>query len=418
MLVEDLPVRWRDLSGVWRHAVGRAYRPAGLSGRAPLVYAAGYETTAVQIDEVLAMGAVLASPPTPSVDEVWPHPNPLLRGPALDMSVLRAARALPYVDDARVLLTGGSAGGYMTLMLAASTFPLAGAFPSLAPVNLPYQMAVWTFDIGAISALRPDGTTPVMAYPGNRTFQTEIGLAAEVLGGGNDAELWNWSPLAHLGDVTCPVVLWVTTADALVPLPQFGVPLTGEVIAGSPAVYPIDPLVVCGERASIGRRTLLSLLTPEEVTVVTRTVPRSAERLRAGAVDVASTRIDLPRRDRRWLIAVLDEGPPDADSGHYRYAVEVGVDHLLEQCLTEGVAADQLTPRKWARMVAQFHGDPWPSPSLSRPLPEELRAQRRDVVRGIRTFRTVTPEHEERFRDVSQSSPDAALLKACDAPRL
>ena len=53
--------------------------------------------------------------------------NPLIRGVNPDIALLHITRALPFVDDSRVVITGGSAGGWMTLMLAAETFPLAGA---------------------------------------------------------------------------------------------------------------------------------------------------------------------------------------------------------------------------------------------------------------------------------------------------
>ena len=40
--------------------------------------------------------------------------------------LLHITRALSFVDDSRVIISGGSAGGWMTLMLAAETFPLSG----------------------------------------------------------------------------------------------------------------------------------------------------------------------------------------------------------------------------------------------------------------------------------------------------
>ena len=43
--------------------------------------------------------------------------------------------------DAHVVIGGGSAGGYLTLMLAAETFPLAAAAPDVPPVNWGYNAA-------------------------------------------------------------------------------------------------------------------------------------------------------------------------------------------------------------------------------------------------------------------------------------
>ena len=66
-------------------------------------------------------------------------------------------RAMPFVDDAHVVIGGGSAGGYMTLMLAAETFPLAGAAPDVPPVNWGYNAAYFFKQKDLIA--RPKGET-------------------------------------------------------------------------------------------------------------------------------------------------------------------------------------------------------------------------------------------------------------------
>ncbi len=90
--------------------------------RVPLLHVAGYEIDTLGAMEYLKEGIAIST--------VHAHAlNPLARGPKLEWALLHAERALPFVDDARVFIQGGSAGGYTALMLAAETFPLSVPSP-------------------------------------------------------------------------------------------------------------------------------------------------------------------------------------------------------------------------------------------------------------------------------------------------
>lgn len=67
--------------------------------------------------------------------------NPLCRGPNLDLVLLHLVRAIQGVDVARLVLHGGSAGGYTALLLAAETFPAAATTVNAPVVNLCYEAA-------------------------------------------------------------------------------------------------------------------------------------------------------------------------------------------------------------------------------------------------------------------------------------
>ena len=92
---------------------------------APLYYSAGYELDDGAAGLVLSRGWIVV---TPHQIEA----NPLVRTPNCDVALLHLARSLPFVDDSRVLIAGGSAGGTMTLMLAAETDEFAGACRGVA----------------------------------------------------------------------------------------------------------------------------------------------------------------------------------------------------------------------------------------------------------------------------------------------
>src|SRR6185437_1765661 len=82
------------------------------------------------------------------------EPNPLVRTANPDGALLHIVRALPFVDDAKVVIVGGSAGGYITLMLAAETFPLAGAAADVPPMNWGYTGAYFFTQYDKIIAAR------------------------------------------------------------------------------------------------------------------------------------------------------------------------------------------------------------------------------------------------------------------------
>src|SRR5262245_14637921 len=105
---------YRDARG--RPAIGKAklYLPGVLeeqTAKLPLYFAAGYEIN----DEVaLAQageGFVVVNPRELLV-------NPMVRTINPESALLHIARALPFVDDARVVIGGFSAGGHATLLLA------------------------------------------------------------------------------------------------------------------------------------------------------------------------------------------------------------------------------------------------------------------------------------------------------------
>ena len=130
---------------------------------------------------------------------VTPHQieaNPLVRTPNCDAALLHVARSLPFVDDARVLIGGGSAGGYMTLMLAAETFPLAGAAPDVPPMNLGYNAAYYLKQKARI-----DSTLPAVAG-----IVPIIEQVAKIYAENTDDKTWyHHSPLSQIPTITCPV---------------------------------------------------------------------------------------------------------------------------------------------------------------------------------------------------------------------
>jgi hypothetical protein len=398
---EVIAYRWRDGRGIWCEAEGLLYLPAASpeGTRHPVVFHTGFEVPEAGVGGFTAAGVGVLTTRMPEEGSVWPGWNPVPRGPEMDLALLRVARAHPAVDPGRIAVTGGSAAGYMALMVTAGTFPLNGSFPIVPPIDLGYTLGCWAHDVDTITAQRQDGHA-AMQHPGRADMQA---MGREVMthhGPPGSPQLRAYSPISHLDRITCPVVTWVTTADALVPFPQIGGSLAAKAIAESPAIYPIDPAVISQDvGVPVAVPSLLDALDDDEVQVVTFEVPEGAPVLVDADAPPPGVMLDAPERTRRWLVMIIDEGGPGVDVGHFRHAIGVNTIPHLVACLTAPVTVEQLTAAKLDQLVDRVAGRGWIFPGHDEHAsdPEVLAAEREDVRRGIGTYCAASPDHRARF---------------------
>jgi hypothetical protein len=276
---------------------------------------------------------------------------------------------------------------------------LNGSFPIVPPVDLRYTLGCWFHDVGTITAPRPDGHA-AMQHPGRADMQAMGRDVVTHHGPPGGARLLAYSPISHLDRITSPVVTWVTTADALVPFPQIGGPLVAKAIAESPAIYPIDPVVIAQDLGvPVAVPTLLDALDDEEVQVVIFEVPEGAPVIVDADAPPPGVMLDAPERTRRWLVMIIDEGGPGVDVGHFRHAIGVNTIPHLVACLAAPVTLEQLTPAKLHQLADRVAGRGWilPGDDAHASDPEVLAAERADVRRGIETYCAASPEHRARF---------------------
>jgi hypothetical protein len=326
--------------------------------RVPLVHVAGYELDQGGAAGLLAKGYAVSTPHA--------HPlNPLGRGPNLDRAILHAVRRLACVDPLRISIQGGSAGGWMTLMLAAEAFPLVWAMPAVPPIHWGYN-AAYIAAHQAMAAAPPGSDTPrlpvVLAVGGiveqsralyGVPFESPAYLAV--------------SPLAHLDTITAPTLVVFTSADMLVPIDQVG---TDLVQPFDPALFPAGFSTAMSESfpGVAGQRTLLGALPPERRELFR--IPLGADPVRlllGGPPPGPAKPVPLPfSRDRAWSIVVLDEGPVEPDVGHFKYHWAVDQEPFRLWAEQRGVTADQLTSAKLERLMLRLLGEPW-RPLMVRP---------------------------------------------------
>ena len=376
---------YRDTAGKNATAQAKIYLPAAAEGgqeKFPLFHAAGYE-----LDDNAAIGRVRSGYVVVSPRGL--EANPLVRTMSPDVALLHIGRALPMIDDSRVVIAGGSAGGYMTLMLAAETFPLAGAAADLPPVNWGYNAAYFLQDQarGAREADAPK--TPVFDVIVPIARQAEQVYGPETSG----ATYYRNSPLAHLETITCPVAVLWSTADMLVPIDQVGRKWVRPFDATAfPPGFTMDPQKLTDSRD--GRARFFDLLDEAryEIFVLSEETIRG---LLAKAQE-SKTPIDLAHSARRqWSITILEEGAPQPQLGHLKYSVPWSQRSFLEQAIAGQIPVEQLTGRKLERLMDRYAGREWlPTPLKHLDDPE---TERRDVLRGLRTYIASGPEHARNF---------------------
>jgi hypothetical protein len=333
----------------------------------PVVHVAGYEAGDPGAVALLAQGYAVSTPHGSPL-------NPLGRGIHLDQAILHAMRAQAWSDPLRVSIQGGSAGGWMTLMLAADAFPLVWAMPDVPPVHWGYNAAY----IGENQqhAIAAPGTTqarlPVLAVVGGIVDQSRALYGVPFESPGYLAA----SPLAHLETITVPTQVVFSSADMLVPVDQVSPTLVQPFDASK---FPNGFWMAMTERFNGpgGKRTLLEALPPQRYQFFK--LSSGASPVRAGT----PLPLQLPfSRERDWSIVLIDEGAPEPTVGHFKYLWALDREPFRKWAESRGVTAAQLTPAKLRRLMLRYQGKPW------RKVPVRPGDQGAEVAGNVLDFRT------------------------------
>ena len=338
--------------------------------RRPLLYSAGYELSRAGALAHLASGSVVVTP-SAIAD---PTGNPVVRGPNLDFALIHLARSLPIVDDDQVWVAGGSAGGYMALMVAAETYPLAGVMADCPLVDLEYMARYFLGNAALLSGSAGEQIPVLRIVYG-------LGPLLVARHGAPGAISWiGLSPLDHLDAITCRASVVHSTADLLVPVGQ----VTGDATrigSGFPAGFKID----------LAERSLVASLSPRQVEVRTLASPPEAVEATAELLfsEVPPTKLDVPWSDsRRWTVAVLEEGGPQTFTGHFRFHVAPNREPAPRSSSVS--TPEQLTRAKLEVLMSRLAGAEWVATGV-RSLDFEEREEA-DVMRSLSAFIRAAPE--------------------------
>lgn len=386
-----------------RTGSGRIYVPVGSiepyledGALAPLVYASGYEQGPESLLGYLALGAVGASSVADAgTPEAAPDArnNPLARGINLDVAMLHLARSLPFVDVGRVMLTGGSAGGFMGLMLAAETFPLSGALISSPVVNVPYNLSYLRANASVVAA--DPKRLPILAVVVPLVEGAEVLYGVDLEGPDYQA----CSPHAHLELITGKVLVVHSSADVLVPVDQID---PASVLEWGEGEMP-DGFVMSPKELGLGDITTLSSGWPGAVEhmALPEGVPEYPSRYPYDPMPepVPGPHLGWPPSGMR--IVILDEGPPGAVVGHFRYAAACGWP-IAEATAGSAGGTCELTLAKLTALMKRATGRDWVGGS-HRSL-DFAEAERADVLAGLRWW-GAEPERRAVLEDLYSRLP-------------
>lgn len=349
----------------------------------PLIHVAGYELDENGAKGLLSKGYAVSTPHA--------HPlNPLGRGFNLDRAIIHAVRRLPFIDPLRVSIQGGSAGGWMTLMLTADAFPLVWSMPDVPPIH-------WGYNAGYISDQRSEDPVVKQQVPFVQAVSAISSQAKEFFGMPFDSLTYlSLSPLAHLDTITAPTLATFSTADVLVPIDQVSPKLIQPWDANQfPKGY--STAMTTRYPSVGGKRTLIEALPRDRYELFIIPLPEDMPKVRMnGTPPKGAKPIVLPfSKTKVWSINVINEGGIEPGNGHLKYFW--GMDHEPFRIWAEsqGVLPGQLTPKKLERLMKRIKGEPW-RPFRVRPgnkgaeiegnaldYPE---AERADVLVGLLAF--------------------------------
>lgn len=399
-----------DLRGDPYRASALIYLPAGLAeggGRLPVWFNCGYQLDSAHVPRHLRRGRIVVTSVEPQAGEVFPHANPLCRGPNTDYVLAHLVRGARFVDPARVVYGGGSAGGYAALLVAAEAFPTPVVAANVPVVNLAYEGAYCMDNCPRILA-DPPAEYPLMALL--MAGFVDIAEQGWVRAYGRDISAPAWyehSPVAHVDRITGPVAACFSSADFLVPIEQVGEDVAAAALSGLPEQVVMSVAELTSEPTAAVR--LIDVLGARaDVRVVAP--PEGAKEARMDQLDLTmatpQTPLAIPAATdagQQWLITVVDEGPTVMGIGHTRHAFEPDFEAFIDHQLEAGIAVDQLTDTKLEQLLHRWSGTEWLAAGyhhLDRPP-----AERADVERGLRLYCRSSPAHADRFTELYRLRP-------------
>jgi dienelactone hydrolase len=344
----------------------------------------------------------------------------------LAKAIIQWVRRLPFIDRTHLHLTGGSAGGYMTLAMSAECFPVSSASATAPVFN-------WAYTLGYFEANRTvskypqkdlkDSPLPILCMV-TMLNDWSYGVFGKDLA--SDA-YYHVSPVSYADRIANPVLIDCPTGDMLVPLEQIS---PAHTHAYDPAVFPegyTRDFQACTHPEK-ARRTLADVVPTEELFVHVQPLAEGMHEFTLANFTneekdpPAPPTIDLPwSEDRQWSLVILDEGPPIPYSGHHRYKWATSPDSFTAHYQKAVPGPEILNAAKLERLMERYAGKLTAVAPLADGTPtnrlnfQEL--EKRDVVTGLLDYAGLGPAHEKRLKELYQECAVRPLINR-DSHRL
>lgn len=354
----DLTISYISKDGTPTTRLLRVYLPESASQPIPLIFTAHYEMTESSAELALycAKGWAVSTP----LDFQNAYNGQLTDDDLVfNSAALTAVRRLPEIDRNRIAIIGGSAGGYMTLMLSALHLGPCCAVSFSGVTNIAFNFTAYFehaqgFNREALSQMNEADRADIMR-------RIEV-MPIPVLGAVGDLftpirqnfpdlsdvkRLAAFSP-ANLTDCfSHPILLTHFTSDVLVPIDQ----LTRSFTYQTP-----------GESLPAGfRLRLTDFDLPERLShsLVESLPADDVQENLVPAPEGNSDVIPVFNSGKRFNITVFDEGPVEAVAGHQKnfgLGKQDASQYIEAQFAGSSRQTNWLTPAKLIAMAERYHG--------------------------------------------------------------
>lgn len=316
------------------------YRPKDARGDIPLIYIPHYAADEGSSDfqSYLKNGWACASP----YDFKNEYNGELVTDDLIfNNAALYTLRNTDGIDKQRIVIAGGSAGGYTALMLGGLQMGSAAVIANSPVTNVYFNFHIYFPACDKLNRsglfdfpIPVQGMVSKMFRPVNDNFQSD------------DDPLWEAvSPVSMAKDFSSPVVVNHFTADILVPVDQISGKYTYHKNDGTlPESFHTR---MPDDGTGILSMTLEGQAIPEETSI-------SRYKLQDHHLDM-----DMPYSDKLLTINIYDDGPVSAKGGHTSPATTGAADsipflkNIFAKTLKE---TERLVPEKIILMLDRYQG--------------------------------------------------------------
>jgi len=315
-------------------------RPKEAVGNIPLIYIPHYamdENTA-EFQQYMSHGWAVASPVF--LNEY----NGILTGDDLvfNNAALYTLRHMEGVDTQRIAVVGGSAGGYMSLMLNELQMGISASIANSPISNIYYNLYIYfpacdetNRNSGFLSI-----TMPIQLLV-SKSFRTNLNNFPDV----NDAERWAaLSPIGNVRALSNPVVVNHYTGDILVPVDQITKKYTySEIDDKLSDDFPI--------RLGTDYPGILSHSLEEEADL---------EEVSTKRYEWENQYMNMPYGDKLLTINIFDDGPMDPKGSHTAPGTTGSLDTIpyLEEMFSRTLKeTEKAVPEKLLLLIERYEGN-------------------------------------------------------------
>ncbi len=316
-------------------------KPEGQEGDLPLIYIPHYaiEENTAEFQQYMSHGWAVASP-------VFENEyNGVLTGNDLvfNNAALYTLRHMEGIDTQRIAIVGGSAGGYMSLMLNELQMGSTASIANSPIANVYYNLYVYfkACDVLNGNAGLTDIPMPIQLLV-SKSFRSNLSNFPDV----EDADRWAaLSPIGNVKSISNPVVVNHYTADILVPVDQISKQYT---YAERDEAFTEDfPIMMGDDYPGILSHSLEEEADPAELSL-------AKYELEDNHIDM-----DMPFSDKLLTINIFDDGPMDSKGSHASPTTTGSMDTIpyLEEMFAETLKeTEKAVPEKLLLMIERYQG--------------------------------------------------------------